>query len=187
MLPNKSWKIIGHGKGWNYACQLCHNWMAIIALLKPQYASHVIFFISNFVSGIWHFIMSVNIFIWLTSTFITYSLYSLCHFQFGFKLIMIFWPNELFFDFLVSSDLDNFDCLVSLFCILFLERDRFPKYTLMTASFLFSIVSILIIISVHEPLALVALHVHWDFSFTFMHEREYAVGIWDSGSFQTSI
>lgn len=30
---------------------------------------------------------------------------------------MIFWPEELFFDFSASSDLDNFDWFIQILCI----------------------------------------------------------------------
>lgn len=70
-----------------------------------------------------------------------------CHFQFQFKLIMIFWPNKLFFYFILFLRIHWFrhfwlTCFFFYFCIYF----RFPKYTLMMVYFLFSFVSILIII-----------------------------------------
>lgn len=66
-----------------------------------------------------------------------------------------FPTKETVFYFSESIDFDNFDCLV-----LYFFCSRVTDLYLDGGIFLFSIVSILIIIPVHESLALVAQHVH---------------------------
>lgn len=116
----------------------------------------------------------------LTLPFITYS-QCRCHFQFVFRFIMFFWPSKLF----MLSCTNWFRQFWTVLSLLFFswEGQITSMYTLTMAYFPFQFS-----LSCHHfsarISALVALHVYWDFSFSFVHAREYAIGSWHFLSFQ---
>jgi hypothetical protein len=87
-------------------------------------------------SSIWRIFTSMyNIILCTTLTLMTFYVLCVCHFQLRFKLIMIFWPNKLFFYLFISINWCRQFWLTYLIFLIFIFL--FPKYTLMMASFLF--------------------------------------------------
>lgn len=121
------------------------------------------------------FTMFIYSFVCLTITiyytFSVFTSFSICipiHYDFLTK-------QTVYAFLLASSDLHNSE----LYCCFFHQEGQISSMYTLTMALSFSIFSIIVIISVYESLALVALHVYWDFSFSLIYDREYAVGLCD--------